>query len=43
MLHFEHGYDQAIAMAELLMDAGLTDIGQHHDLAGIVRVSSGRR
>lgn len=43
MLHFEHGYDQAIAMAELLMDAGFTDIEQHHDLAGIVRVSGGRR
>lgn len=42
-LHFEHGYDQAIAMAELLMAAGFADIEQHHDLAGIVRVSGGRR
>lgn len=42
-LHFEHGYDQAPAVAELLMWAGFTDIVQHRDLAGIVRVSGGRR
>lgn len=42
-LHVEHGYDQAGAMAELLMAAGFNDISQHQDLAGIVRVSGGRR
>jgi release factor glutamine methyltransferase len=38
----EHGYDQAAAVRELLAAAGLTDIGQHRDLAGIVRVSGAR-
>lgn len=39
---FEHGYDQADAIAALLADAGFGGIEQHHDLAGIVRVSGGR-
>ena len=38
----EHGYDQADAVHELLAAAGLCDIEQHRDLAGIVRVSGGR-
>lgn len=37
----EHGYDQGPAVAELLAAAGLRDIEQHRDLAGIVRVSGG--
>ncbi len=41
-LLFEHGYDQADALRELLAAAGFTDIEQHRDLAGIVRVSGGR-
>lgn len=41
VLLFEHGYDQAAAIAELLQAAGYADIGQHRDLAGIVRVSGG--
>ncbi|MCX7157553.1 MAG: peptide chain release factor N(5)-glutamine methyltransferase [Rhodocyclales bacterium] len=41
-LWLEHGYDQAEAVRELLAAAGLSDIGQHRDLAGIVRVSGGR-
>jgi len=41
-LFFEHGYDQAAALRELLTAAGFADIEQHHDLAGIVRVSGGR-
>jgi release factor glutamine methyltransferase len=41
-LFFEHGYDQAHAVRELLDSAGFTDIEQHRDLAGIVRVSGGR-
>ena len=42
-LHLEHGYDQADAVAELFLDADFTDIAQSRDLAGIVRVSGGRR
>ena len=41
-LWLEHGYDQAEAVRELLTAAGLSDIEQHRDLAGIVRVSGGR-
>jgi release factor glutamine methyltransferase len=41
-LFFEHGYDQAAAVRELLVAAGFGDIEQHRDLAGIVRVSGGR-
>jgi len=41
-LWLEHGYDQAAAVRELLVAAGLVDIEQHRDLAGIVRVSGGR-
>jgi release factor glutamine methyltransferase len=41
-LWLEHGYDQAEAVRELLAAAGLSDIEQHRDLAGIVRVSGGR-
>ncbi|MBU1237432.1 MAG: peptide chain release factor N(5)-glutamine methyltransferase [Gammaproteobacteria bacterium] len=42
-LLLEHGYDQAEAMRTLLTETGFTDIEQHRDLAGIVRVSGGRR
>lgn len=41
-LWLEHGYDQADAVRELLAAAGLCDIEQHRDVAGIVRVSGGR-
>lgn len=41
-LLLEHGYDQAVAVRELLVAAGLCDIEQVRDLAGIVRVSGGR-
>ena len=41
-LWLEHGYDQAHAVHELLAAAGLRDIEQHRDVAGIVRVSGGR-
>lgn len=40
-LYFEHGYDQAEAIAALLHAAGYVGIEQHRDLAGIVRVSGG--
>lgn len=40
-LFFEHGYDQAEAVRDLLADAGFPAIEQHRDLAGIVRVSGG--
>ena len=42
-LLFEHGYDQTEPVRALLETAGFTDIEQHRDLAGIVRVSGGRR
>ena len=42
-LFIEHGYDQAAAVRALLEAAGFTDTEQHRDLAGIVRVSGGRR
>lgn len=40
-LWFEHGYDQAAAVAALLGAAGFTDIEQRRDLAGILRVTGG--
>ncbi len=40
-LYFEHGYDQAEAIAALLGAAGYAEIEQHRDLAGILRVSGG--
>jgi release factor glutamine methyltransferase len=42
-LLFEHGYDQAAAVRELFVAAGFNTIEQHRDLAGIIRVSGGRR
>ena len=42
-LLLEHGYDQASSVASLLAAAGLEVIEQHRDLAGIVRVSGGRK
>lgn len=41
-LWLEHGHDQAGAVRELLVAAGLAGIEQHRDIAGIVRVSGGR-
>lgn len=40
-LLLEHGYDQAEAMRQLLVQAGFQSIEQHRDLAGIVRISGG--
>jgi release factor glutamine methyltransferase len=40
-LFMEHGYDQAAAVHELLAAAGLVDLEQHADLAGILRVTGG--
>lgn len=42
-LWLEHGYDHASMVRDLLAGAGLTDIEQYRDLAGIVRVSGGQR
>ena len=42
-LLLEHGYDQAFAVAGLLAVAEFEAIEQHRDLAGIVRVSGGRK
>ncbi len=40
-LMLEHGYDQATAVAQLLADAGFTQISHALDLAGIQRVTLG--
>jgi release factor glutamine methyltransferase len=42
-LYFEHGYDQARAVAALLDAAGFVSIAQRRDLAGILRVTGGTR
>lgn len=42
-LWFEHGYDQGAACRALLQQAGYTAITTHRDLAGIERVTGGRR
>lgn len=42
-LLLEHGHDQGPAVAALLRDAGLTDIGHRTDLAGHTRCTGGRR
>jgi release factor glutamine methyltransferase len=42
-LLFEHGYDQAAQVRELLQQAGFTDVFSARDLAGIERVSGGSR
>jgi release factor glutamine methyltransferase len=42
-LLLEHGYDQAAAVRELLQNAGLREVGSRCDLAGIERVTGGRR
>jgi release factor glutamine methyltransferase len=41
-LLFEHGHDQADAVAGLLARAGFEAIGHRHDLAGIARCTGGR-
>jgi len=40
-LFLEHGYDQAVAVQALLRAAHFSEIEQHQDMAGIVRVSGG--
>ena len=42
-LVFEHGYDQAERCRKLLAQSGFTDVFSRADLAGIERVSVGRR
>ncbi len=42
-LLLEHGYDQADRVGALLRDAGFADVRAARDLAGILRVSYGRR
>jgi len=39
----EHGYDQAAAVRALLAAAGMDDVASAQDLAGIERISVGRR
>lgn len=42
-LLLEHGYDQAVPVRALLEEAGYADIASWRDLAGIERVTGGRR
>ena len=42
-LMLEHGYDQAAQVCELLRQTGFSEIFSACDLAGIERVSGGRR
>jgi release factor glutamine methyltransferase len=42
-LLMEHGYDQAAAVRELLQSQGFTEVQSWRDLAGIERVSGGKR
>lgn len=42
-LLLEHGWDQAVAVRALLVDAGFTDVSTRRDLAGVERCSGGRR
>ena len=42
-LLFEHGFDQHAACTGLLQQAGYRDVFSARDLAGIERVSGGRR
>lgn len=41
-LLLEHGYDQAFAVCELLVQRGFTEVQSRNDLAGIARCSGGR-
>ena len=42
-LLMEHGYDQSAAVRQLLMEAGFENVQSWQDLAGIERVSGGRK
>ncbi|RDH86711.1 MAG: peptide chain release factor N(5)-glutamine methyltransferase [endosymbiont of Escarpia spicata] len=41
-LLLEHGFDQAAAVQALLLEAGLTEVQSHRDLAGHERITEGR-
>ena len=42
-LLLEHGYDQAPAVRELLLAGGFAEVASARDLAGIERITLGRR
>lgn len=42
LIALEHGFDQSEAVTQLMLATGLVDIQAHPDLAGHLRVSSGR-
>lgn len=42
-LLLEHGYDQATACREILLNSGFMDVGSAKDLAGIPRATYGRK
>ena len=43
LLAVEHGYDQSVAVIEMMKTAGLSDIQTHQDLSGHHRVASARK
>lgn len=43
LIAVEHGFDQSEAVVALMKNAGLSDIQTHLDLAGHLRVASGRK
>mgnify|MGYP003350629911 FL=1 len=43
LLAVEHGYDQSVAVVEMMKTAGLSDIQTHQDLSGHHRVVSARK
>lgn len=43
LIAVEHGFDQSEAVVALMKNAGLSDIQAHLDLAGHLRVASGRK
>jgi release factor glutamine methyltransferase len=42
-LMLEHGYDQAAHVQQLLLEAGFVEVGSQPDLAGILRVTGGKK
>lgn len=42
LIALEHGYNQSLAVSDLLQEHGFVDIKVHHDLAGIARAASAK-
>lgn len=42
LIALEHGYDQSVAVTNLLTEHGFSDMKVHHDLAGIARAATAK-